>query len=235
MPPPIIGIGQSWGAYPIIQCSLFHPRLFTAIVALEPNLMVSSKNTLEAANMVGHTAVAMAKRKDRWSSREEAKRVLRTGAYYGKFDDNVWERVAKYDLVNESQKDSEPYAITSEKHNEGPVVLTTPKAMEVATMMRMNPDKDGKATDDNPNGNSEYDPTGSQHVLPGFFRPEPSIIQNRLPDVRPPVLYVFGTDSAFAHSQGYREALLEPTGTAKGGNGGLKKSRVAEAWVKGIV
>src|SRR5437868_5724178 len=36
MPPPIVAMGQSWGGYPVLKAALLHPRLFAAIVALEP-------------------------------------------------------------------------------------------------------------------------------------------------------------------------------------------------------
>ncbi len=38
MPPPIFGMGESWGVGPMFMLSSWHPRLFTGILAIEPAL-----------------------------------------------------------------------------------------------------------------------------------------------------------------------------------------------------
>jgi pimeloyl-ACP methyl ester carboxylesterase len=219
MPPPIVGMGQSWGGYPIMQTALFHPRLFTAVVALEPFLSIGGA----PVTMQGTTALLMAKRRDRWSSREAARQALLKTPYYAAFDSDVFDRVMRYDLRDVP---TETVPGQSQNSEHPPVTLTTPKAMEVATMIRPNP-----ANHDDPT--SEFDPNVDQSMIPGFHRVEPSLIQRRLGFIRPQTLYVFATESIVDKSGSYLEFLMQNTGTGRGGNGGRAKGAVASAIVKG--
>lgn len=215
MPLPIFAIGQSWGCYTILRAALMHPRLFTGLVAIEPVVgtgwrgrMWNALGVAEGRGHRDHRAVMMAKRKDRWASRAEARESLLRSDYYRRFDLRVFEQVVKYDLVDVEGKD-------------GGVELTTPKAMELATMMM-----------EIPYGKAE-EMVDDERVIPGFYRPETSLIKARLRDIASPVLYIWGMQSDIAHMEGYREFMLSETGKSKFGSGGVEKGRVEEAWVEG--
>jgi pimeloyl-ACP methyl ester carboxylesterase len=211
MPPPIIAIGQSWGGYPVLQAALLHPRLFAAVVCLEPWV---GNGGAHKHSFAGDTATNMARRRDRWPSRAAAARALRATPYFAAFDADVFERVVRHDLRPVTPGDEG-----------GPVTLVTPKAMEVATMMRAVPrpgDPDGG------------DCTGAdgQFVLPGFYRAEPVPLLEGVRNLRPPALFVFGTESPIARSA-LRPYLLGAVGTGELGSGGHEKGLVGDAWVKG--
>ncbi|KAJ5329998.1 hypothetical protein N7452_010388 [Penicillium brevicompactum] len=60
-----------------------------------------------------------------------------------------------------------------------------------------------------------------------FYRPEPSHIFRRLPELKPSVLYLFGESSDLS-SQDARRAKMETTGTGVGGSGGAVRGCVHE-------
>ncbi|KAJ5165826.1 hypothetical protein N7492_006122 [Penicillium capsulatum] len=61
-----------------------------------------------------------------------------------------------------------------------------------------------------------------------FYRPEPRQMLQRLPDLKPSVLYLFGSKSELSTPVS-RQQKLEITGTGVGGSGGVAKGRVKEA------
>jgi pimeloyl-ACP methyl ester carboxylesterase len=211
MPPPIVAMGQSWGGYPVLRAALLHPRLFAAVVALEP--WVGNGGSLRHS-FPGDAAANMARRRDRWPGRAAAARALRATPYFAAFDADVFERVVWHDL-----------RLVDPDDEGGPVTLVTPKAMEVATMMRAVPapgDPDG----------GDFEGVDEQLVLPGFYRAEPVRMLDGVRDLRPPALFVFGTESPVARSM-LRPFLLETVGTGELGSGGREKGLVDVAWVEG--
>jgi pimeloyl-ACP methyl ester carboxylesterase len=217
MPPPIIAIGQSFGGYPVMQAALMHPRLFTALVALEPSIASRASSKSGGSNYHGATALAMAKRRDTWESREAARIALLKNPYFAAFDPEVFEKVMKHDLRDAPTAEC-PRAVT----------LTTPKALEAGSLLR--PDPPPTAT------GSERDPDfvpGTAAVLPGFYRTEPDRIQYKLQYLRPPVLYIFGTKSKMSYNGVFLQGLVEATGTGRGGSGGAAAGMVEGVWVEG--
>ncbi|KAF2815958.1 uncharacterized protein BDZ99DRAFT_457891 [Mytilinidion resinicola] len=105
------------------------------------------------------------------------------------------------------------------------VTLTTPKAMEVYTMMRANPPLPGYplGPDHNPNHARHSTP-----VIPGFHISADTETQKHIPHVLPPVLYAWGSRSFIAKLPGYRQMLLEKTGVGPGGSGGASVGHVTE-------
>lgn len=206
-----------------MQTALFHPRLFTAVVALEPLLTAGEGKN----NFNGITALSMAKRRDRWTSRQDARIALLKTRYYAAFDPEVFNRVVEHDL-----RDVPVEGVFSQcpKSQNPPVTLTTPKAMEVATMIRSNP-KDSSS--DYNELVSDYDGNIDQFILPGFYRAEPTLIQQRLGSIKPQVLYVFATESPVDTKGSYLNYLVKHTGIKRGGNGGKTKNAVASVMVYG--
>jgi pimeloyl-ACP methyl ester carboxylesterase len=163
--PPIICIGQSWGGYPAVSAALLHPRLFAAVVALEP-LLITASLSPDQPGFPWTTAKLMARRRDTWKSKEEARTRLLAGAYFQAFDKDVFDKVMETDLRRTGNGEE--------------VTLVTPKAQEVLTMMRLEESEKRRAW---------TDMTGrlDQLIGPGFYRAEPAEVAKRLGAVRPAV------------------------------------------------
>lgn len=102
----------------------------------------------------------------------------------------------------------------------GGVESTTPKAMQLATMVREVP------------GRKEV--ISEEVIVPGFYRSETRFLLSRLQDVASPCLHVWGTKTDIAHAEGYRDYVVSQTGNGKFGNGGVTKGGVEEAWVEDV-
>ena len=221
MPPPIIGIGHSWGCVAISMMSIFHPRLFTGIISIEPVFITGHKykkrkGDTERPDKI-HLAALMARRRDSWPSREEAREKLGPSLFYAAFDPRVFERVIKHGLRD----------VPSEKGPIKAVTLTTPKSMEVYTMMRPDPPFPGypEAPDYQNRGKDAT-------IIEGFYRDEARQAFESLADIQPPVLYVWGNLSLL-HDSDYSESVLEKTGMGYMGGGGVAKGQVKETSVEG--
>lgn len=108
-----------------------------------------------------------------------------------------------------------------------PVTLTTTKAQEVFSYLRPKYyGQSGLAPEEDHNVYGDMHPDDVEKEYP-FYRPEPSEIFRRLPEVKPPVLYIFGKTSELA-TLDLRRKKLETTGTGVGGSGGQKAGRVKE-------
>ena len=225
MPSPVVGLGQSLGNVSTIMMSVWHPRLFSGIVMIEPGLGPGFGQTpLTGAAAQYFPAVLTVKRKDTWPSREAAREHLLKTPYYGAFDPEVFERVMKYDLRN---LDPEPSNVFSDTKKPRPVTLTTPKAVEASTWMRPDPPLPGV-----PESPDYASRSKDSMVVAGFYRPEAAEIYGSLPHVYPSTLFVWG-DRSPVSVPSMRNNYLKTTGTGKGGNGGVARGRVKEAFVSG--
>ncbi|KAI4236495.1 MAG: hypothetical protein LQ352_007999 [Teloschistes flavicans] len=219
MPAPIVAMGQSWGCVTISMLAVWHPRLFSAIVSMEPVFgqnypPVIVTNTLR-------TAHRLVNRQDTWPSREAAKKHLLANPYYGRFDSRVFERVMRYDLRDVPAK--------SERKDElcPAVTLTTPKTLETCLMLRPDPPLSGLPETPDYRTKTAKDP-----IVPGFFRGERTYFSRQLQYLLPPVLYLWGTTSGYANTD-YSNEILSETGIGLGGSGGVALGKVAEALVEG--
>lgn len=214
MPPPLVAVGSSWGGVSIVSLAVFHPRLFAGIVLMEPSFA-----TTPAIRKIDHTdrgidrshrSVAMVKRRDIWPSRADARTRLRKTAHFGAFDTRVFERVVQYDLR------PAPPEKCAEIGSPDAVTLTTPKSMEIGTMMRPDPPFEGypEAVDLH-NRPEDMDTT----TVRGFYRGEVVQVYRDLPYVLPATLYVWGSRSLGGSA--YAKEIVGRTGTGYGGNGGL--------------
>lgn len=221
MSPPLVGIGQSWGAVTISTLAVWHPRLFSALIPIEPMFgQIYSPDTPEndmTKVQAKNAVLRFVDRKDTWPSREVARKHLLSNPYYSSFDPRVFEQVMKYDLRD----------VPSEKNCHPTVILTTPKTMEVYTILRANPPISGF-----PAAPDHRTATVRDVVIPGFYRGERSLHLKSLPHLLPPILYVWGTLSGYANTE-YSKDILDRTGTGLGGNGGVASGKVTEVIVEG--
>lgn len=111
------------------------------------------------------------------------------------------------------------------------VTLKTTKYQEVLTFMRQNfggRDQSGGIVL-NRKTHTNLDPSVSG-TYP-FYRPETINTVPRLPQIRPPVLYLFGEFSEVS-PEAWRRLKLEMTGVGMGGSGGAKEGKVESHVVK---
>ena len=219
MRPPLVAVGSSWGCVSIVSLAVFHPRLFTGIVLMEPAFATTPAirkiDRTDRGIDRSHRAVAMVKRRDIWSSLDDARTRLRRTAHFGAFDPRVFERVIKYDLR------AAPPERCAEIGAPDAVTLTTPKAMEIGTMMRPDPPLAGHPEEvDLHNRPEELDTT----IVSGFYRGEVVQVYRDLPYVLPTTFFVWGSRSLGGSS--YAKEIVGRTGTGYGGNGGLASGLV---------
>ena len=221
MPPPIVGIGQSLGNVTILMMSIYHPRLFSGIVLSEPALGPGFIRTKRAQPHL-FPSVLVAKRREKWPSREAARTSLAKSPYYGAFDSRVSDNVIEYELRN-----APPDPLVDAERSLHPVILTVPKTMESYTWMRPDPPLTGF-----PEGPDYSTRSADSEVVRGFYRGEAAQVYKSLPHLYPAVLYIWGTLSPVSYPQ-IRQKYMRETGTGIGGNGGVAAGRVKEAHVTG--
>ncbi|OLL26362.1 Peroxisomal membrane protein LPX1 [Neolecta irregularis DAH-3] len=122
---PLIGIGHSMGGCQLFLASIRHPRLFVAIIGIDP--VIDSSGTLHSWN----PAAFSAKRQDIWLSREDAAKYFSSRPFYQNWDPRVLKLHLKYGLRDL------PTATYPDKKG---VTLTTTKHQEVWTFQKLLPD-----------------------------------------------------------------------------------------------
>lgn len=168
-------------------------------------------------------APASTYRRDRWPSRQDAVERFSNNKFYQAWDPRVlaqWNRYGLRDLPTELY----PGEVNQ---NDPPVTLKTPASQEVFSYLR--PKYYGRPDISPEDDRLIYGDMHPQDVERNydFYRPEPAEIFRRLPEMRPPVMYIFGNDSELATPE-LRRKKLETTGTGVGGNGGWQEGRVQE-------
>lgn len=255
---PILGIAHSMGACQIANLALMHPRLFTGLALIEPVISnrVSGKGSLSPARM-------SAVRRDVWPSRAIASASFKKSKFYQTWDPRVLELWIKYGLRelptqlhprdsarNPSSSTNPKLVPVSSDVNNAPisdpgVTLTTTKHQEVFTFIRPNysPHIPPKASQGGPwnqttsnqlfNRITHPDTTALDQEQVPFYRPEPIIMFNSLPHLRPHVLYIHGeqSDLSILH---LRSARLDNTGVGVGGSGGVAEGAVKEHLALGV-
>ncbi|ESZ91074.1 hypothetical protein SBOR_8537 [Sclerotinia borealis F-4128] len=224
MPLPIIGIGHSFGANMLTNLSLMHPRLLTTLIMLDPIIHEY------ASNPHGHPDPNQLStfRRDLWPSRTAAESSFRKSKAYSKWDPRVLDRWCQH-AIRET-----PTAIYPHEPA-GSTTLNTTKHQECFSFMRptweaFSTDNDNK-TIIRPDLIPDLYPTSPiQHP---FYRPEPINTLLRLPQLRPSVLYIYGSISIVS-SPPSRSQKLSLTGSGHGGSGGVQEGKVKEVVLHGI-
>ncbi|PYH28359.1 alpha/beta hydrolase [Aspergillus neoniger CBS 115656] len=238
MPHPIIAIAHSAGAFALVNLCLIHPRLFQAVVLIEPPITrpvtrLRNKKLYNHSTLLRPHLQFSVHRRENWPSREAAAESFRRKAFYQTWDPRAFERLVTYGLRNDSRKSS-----AHEKNNQSTrptaVTLSTPLAQELASFGR--PYHDLPAPDAGPNDirNRLTHPDLDPELLTSipFYRPEITALFSRLPYLRPSVLYIFGSESHISLPE-LRSDKLQVTGVATGGSGGAVPGRVREVVMKG--
>ncbi|KEF56693.1 uncharacterized protein A1O9_06882 [Exophiala aquamarina CBS 119918] len=162
-------------------------------------------------------------RRDRWPSRQDAAERFSASKFYQAWDPRAlaqWNKYGLRDLPTELYPDQV-------NQEDRPVTLKTPVPQEVFSYLR--PKYYGNPERSPDTDRSVYGDMHPQDVEQDydFYRPEPAEIFRRLPELKPPVLYIFGKDSVLA-TPALRQKKLETTGTGVGGSGGREEGAVQE-------
>lgn len=211
MPRPLVAVGHSFGGNTLINVSLIHPRLFTSIILLDPVITQYASNP---GALSESPATMSTYRRDVWDSREAAAASFKKSPFYQAWDGRVLEKWIKYGLKD----------IEGSKQ----VTLATTKHQEVFTFLRPSWNGFDPKTKSivNRQATPDLDPSLSEkyNIYP-LYRPESPMTWNRLPNVRPPVLYIFGGKSNLSPPELIKDKL-DRTGVGIGGSGGVKEGRV---------
>jgi pimeloyl-ACP methyl ester carboxylesterase len=215
MPRPIIGIGHSLGAAQMVFLANMHPRLFSGVVLIDP-IIVSG--AFKSGAMIAKAATF---RRDLWPSHAEAEKAVRKNLFFNKWDPRVVSRLAKCSF-------RQTPTLLHPGNEAGPVTLKTPKHQEAFTAYRPNwldIGVENEASADERRTHPDIDPAGV--VKSPFYRPEARIAQYTLSALRPPALFVFGSESEGSQPK-QRKEKMAITGTGLGGSGGARCGLVHE-------
>lgn len=220
MPSPLVGIGHSVGAAQLAYLSMFHPRLFQALVLIEP--------TIQTENPGKDFAPASTYRRDMWPSRQEAREQFARSKFYQAWDPRVFEKWIEFGLYS-ILNPHDPSQATPIYH---PVTLATTVSQEVFLYERpMYESTAGVPVELDKLHYGDAHPDDADKDYP-FYRPEPAQIFRRLPELYPPVSYIFGTQSPVSTPE-LRQKKVSSTGTGVGGSGGRAYNRVEEVLLDG--
>lgn len=237
MPRPLIGVGHSFGANCLTHLSLLHPRLLTTLVLYDATI---TRFTVRDVGAGVSPARVSAFRRDLWPSRAEAEAGMRRSPFFKTWDPRVLDAWIKHGL-----RDTPTAVYPDQESSEGkqagkgdrPVTLRTTKHQELFTFFRplypyMRERPDGgvevdrlRVFDFDMAGHEGFDP--SKPIPFPFYRAEGPAVLDRLPAVRPSVLWVCGGDSDLSTPE-KRALRLSTCGTGVGGSGGAALGRVAE-------
>ncbi|KAK5174463.1 uncharacterized protein LTR77_001543 [Saxophila tyrrhenica] len=225
MPRPIIGIGHSMGGNQLTHLSLMHPRLFSSLILLDPVIQERSAEIDPSPNAPPNLAQLSTFRRDLWPSRDDAAASFARSAFYKPWDPRVLEKWTQYGLRNG------PTLLQPEAKSPQ-VTLTSTPGQEVFTYLR--PNFQGFGVNGKPvdrSTHADLDPSRPNQYP--FYRNEAPQIYARLPEVRPSVLYVFGSTSGVS-SEKSDQAKVDRTGTGVGGSGGVAEGRVKGVTFEGV-
>lgn len=224
MPRPIFGLGHSVGGNNLVNVSLFNPRLFEGLILLDPVIQIHSaepEEYQEGGDKAGrHYGPSIAQlstfRRDTWPSRSIAAESFRRSPFYKTWDPRVLDRWIQFGLRDL------PSAIYPDQKSPA-VTLSTTITNEVHHFLRPNFQSYSAENPPNRETHADLDPqTGS---VIQFYRPESPRTFHRLPEVRPPVLFVFGETSDVSDAA-LDNIKASKTGTGIGGSGGMAEGKV---------
>lgn len=220
MPRPLVALGHSMGCNQFVYLSHWHPRLFNSMAFIEPGL-----DAEYGKGIVFPWIWQALKRKDEWSTREEAEMNLVKSHVAAGWDNRTISRLKKYGVYRVADGSKEEWR------------STTPGVQIAALVLRFNPHgigkKSGETTDltlEERESIPDLDPAAPD--LGPFYRFELQGAWDLLPNVRPWILYVNGGNSPFFGRPSTRDERAKITGTGVGGNGGIKLGAVEQVIIK---
>jgi pimeloyl-ACP methyl ester carboxylesterase len=209
---------------------MMHPRLFQALAFLEPMIQLENP-TGSSGPMVARSA---SKKPDLWSSRQAAEVALRKGTFLRSWSKGAVDNYLRYGL-----RDTPTAVYPLSSHvPKGSVTLTTSKAQEAWTFLRMAGSLEKKNRPILTDQYISHDVTnnaGDDHLNNANWLMNcaaPCMAFELLPHIRPPVLYIFGSRSHINNADRQNDKI-QRTGTGLGGSGGAASGRVRAQTVIG--
>ena len=191
-----------------------HPRLLTSLVLLDSIILPLAA----VAGSVKSLLQMSTFRRDLWPSRKAAVASFNKAAVYRAWDPRVLQKWIESGLRNAPTIIHPNEPTTS-------VTLATSPAQEGFTTDRPNFEQYGTAgTPINRVTHADVTPR-SDLLEHKFYRPEIYLALNRLPELRPSVLFVRGGSSPLGTTESH-EDIVSKTGTGIGGSGGKEEGRV---------
>ncbi|KAB5566821.1 Alpha/beta hydrolase family-domain-containing protein [Coniochaeta sp. 2T2.1] len=219
MPRPLVGVGHSFGGNVIVNLSYLHPRLLSHLVLLDPVL----SRFVKLGPDYGFSPMKLSSfRRDLWPTRQEAEDSFRKNKLFASWDPRVLEAWLQHGIRDTP---------TKLYPDQGKATLRTTKHQEVFTYYRPLAQRvDGasgkRVVDLSKLPDIDPDYTQKYPNFP-FYRPEGPLTTDRLPSLRPSVLWLFGGKSDVS-PQGVRDEKMRLTGTGVGGSGGAAKGMVQQ-------
>lgn len=127
-----VGVGHSMGGVATLLASVRHPKLFRAVVALDPVLLTGARLfVLQAATLLGlrsrlPPASLARRRRDTWSSREEAATSYRKKPLFARFDPECFQDYITHGLAEDSRGG---FRLTIPRAWEARIFETSPRAI----------------------------------------------------------------------------------------------------------
>lgn len=228
MPQPIVGIGHSFGGAVIVNLAYMHPRLFSALVLIDP--VISRRGVFSGPfHPFKSTMGASSSRRDIWPSRAEAERAVRKNKFYATWDPRAVDKLVTYGFR------ACPTALYPDRTG-GEVTLTTTKHMECFTFYRPR----NLGARDPVTGKRAFERRAAPDAViytdefPDFpwYQAAPAQTASRLGELRPGVIWIVGENSTVCTPESNKERM-ELTGYGWGGSGGAKEGMVKEFVVEG--
>ena len=211
--------------YSSVALSLMHPRLLHSLVLLDPVIQEQSAEIDPAKSDKPNLAQLSTFRRTLWPSQEAAATSFAKSAFYKAWDPRVLQRWTDHGL----RKVPTPLHPDAKAPQ---VSLTTTPAQEVFTFLR--PNYEGYGVDGKPvNRATHADIDVTRPRLYPFYRAEAPSIYQRLPELRPGALYIFGETSVVSFGHMNEEKAVR-TGTGTGGSGGRAEGRVKAVTLSGV-
>jgi pimeloyl-ACP methyl ester carboxylesterase len=113
LPPPLVGMGHSFGGHAVLRVALMHPAPFTALVEIDP--------VIEEYPHGNSPSKASARRRDCWPTREAAEDYFRSREFYKRWDPRCLELHLKHglrDLPTATYPDKSGVTLATTKHQE---------------------------------------------------------------------------------------------------------------------
>ncbi|KAL9054089.1 MAG: hypothetical protein Q9162_004346 [Coniocarpon cinnabarinum] len=227
---PIVGLGHSMGATAMINTALFHPRLFTTVILVEPVL----NRHYRGMNLKAARAISM--KKDQWPSREAAITSVKRQPLMKTLDPRAVELFAQYGL-RELPTLLYPEEPDATQKNAKPVTLSITRHHDVSAFARgAFPSQSQDLSHFEVDRTRHPDLSKTEHAVGGqpFYRPESVQTFAQLPFLRPSCLFIHGDQSPFSFAEpSARADKVAITGTGTGGSGGNAEGAVDEMVLEG--
>lgn len=215
---PLVGIGHSMGGTQAMACAHYHPRLFEAMVMIDPSMTLRQAPTLHA--MLEFSLA----RPDTFKTREKAEKYVLESPFF-----KAWDKTVRQRYIDTAFHDG-PTVLNGES---GVLKPITSAHQEVRTLTRPNLNHVGVAAPVDHKQRYTHPDVHKESPLTGpFYNSATRQGYFFLGTLRPPALFVLGKGSKICPPDEL-EHRTKYTGTKAGGSGGVAAGNVESVSIKG--